>query len=56
VERRFTRRHAFASPGEYRVIVTLRRAERVVAQAATRILVQGGGESSSTDPYAATRR
>ena len=55
VERRFTRRHAFASPGEYLVTVTLRRAERVLARAATRILVQGGVWSSG-DPYSAERR
>jgi hypothetical protein len=53
--RRFTRRHAFAVPGDYVVTVTLRRAERVVAQAAARILVQGGIGSSS-DPYTASSR
>jgi len=55
VARRFTRRHAFAFPGEYVVTVTLRRSDRVVAQAATRILVQGG-VGSSGDPYSAERR
>ena len=42
LERRFTRRHAFDAPGEYQVVVTLRRSSKVLAQAATTILVQGG--------------
>jgi hypothetical protein len=42
MERRFTRRHAFDAPGEYQVVVTLRRSDRVLAQASTTIILQGG--------------
>jgi hypothetical protein len=52
VERRFTRRHAFDAPGEYQVIVTLRRSSRIVAQAATTIFVQGGATTGG-GPYSA---
>ena len=51
VERRFARRHAFDAPGEYQVVVTLRRSNKVVAQAATTIVIEGGTTSSS--PYSA---
>ena len=52
LERRFTRRHAFDAPGEYQVIVTLRRSNRVLAQAATTIIVHGGATTGGS-PYQA---
>jgi hypothetical protein len=55
LERRFTRRHAFAFPGEYVVTVTLRRAERVVAQAAAKVVIYGG-EAATSGPYSASAR
>jgi hypothetical protein len=51
LERRFSRRHAFDAPGEYLVVVTLRRSNKVVAQAATTIYVQGGAAAT---PYSAS--
>jgi hypothetical protein len=53
--RRFTRRHDFDAPGEYRVVVTLRRSNKVVAQAATTIFVHGGATTGS-GPYSAALR
>jgi hypothetical protein len=42
LERRFTATHAYAVPGDYRVRVVLRRANRSVAAAGTSVSVQGG--------------
>ena len=47
MERRFTRRHAFDAPGEYQVVVTLRRSDRIVAQASTTIILQGGATTTA---------
>jgi hypothetical protein len=52
LERRFTQRHAYDAPGEYQVIVTLRRTNRVLAQAATTIVVHGGATTGGS-PYQA---
>jgi len=51
VERRFARRHAFDAPGEYQVVVTMRRSDKVLAQAATTIVIEGGVATGS--PYSA---
>lgn len=53
-ERRFTRRHGFDAPGEYQVVVTLRRTDRVIAQAATTIVIEGGNLTAG--PYSASLR
>ncbi len=53
--RRFTRRHDFDAPGEYQVVVTLRRSNKVVAQAATTTIVHGGVNNGS-GPYSAALR
>src|SRR5262249_56249139 len=42
LERRFTASHAYAIPGDYRVRVVLRRANRSVAAAGTSVLVHVG--------------
>jgi hypothetical protein len=55
LERRFTRRHGFDAPGQYQVVVTLRRSNRIVAQAATTILLQGDATTGS-GPYSAALR
>jgi hypothetical protein len=47
MERRFTRRHAFDAPGEYQVVVTLRRSDRILAQASTTIILEGGATTTS---------
>ena len=54
IERRFARRHAFDAPGEYQVVVTLRRSDKVLAQAATTIVIEGGVATGS--PYSAALR
>jgi hypothetical protein len=54
LERHFTRRHGFDAPGEYQVVVTLRRGERVIAQAATLIRIEGG--DTTAGPYSASLR
>jgi hypothetical protein len=51
VERRFARRHAFDAPGEYQVVVTLRRSNKILVQAATTIVIEGGVTTGS--PYSA---
>ena len=53
--RRFTRRHDFDAPGEYQVVVTLRRSKKVVAQAAITIIVHGRVTTGS-GPYSAALR
>lgn len=55
LERRFTRRHGFDAPGEYQVVVTLRRSNRVVARATTTIVLHGGIATGS-GPYSAASR
>ncbi len=55
MERRFTRRHAFDAPGEYQVVVTLRRSDRVVAQATTTIILQGGVTTGNSPDSASLR-
>jgi hypothetical protein len=54
LERRFTRRHGFDAPGEYQIVVTLRRSDRVVAQAATTVRIEGGAATGG--PYSASVR
>jgi hypothetical protein len=54
LERRFTRRHAFDAPGEYQVVVTLRRSDRVIGRAATIIRIEGA--ESTAGPYSASLR
>ena len=54
MERRFVSRQAYLSPGQYRVTVTLRRADRVLARAAATVEVAGGIDASG--PFSASRR
>jgi len=49
MERRFTASHAYAIPGDYRVKVILRRANRSVAAAGTSVLVQSGFGDGDSD-------
>jgi hypothetical protein len=49
LERRFTATHAYVIPGDYRVKVVLRRANRSVAAAGTNVLVQSGFGTGSAD-------
>ena len=42
VERRYSARHVYRSPGQYDIRLTLRRASRVVAVGTTAVAVQGG--------------
>ena len=44
LERRFSARHAYRSPGSYSVRLTLRRASRTVAVASVGVLVHGMSE------------
>jgi hypothetical protein len=55
MERRFTARQAFREPGEYRVTVRLRRAQRVVAEASTTIRVNGRALDDAS-PFSAVNR
>jgi hypothetical protein len=55
LERRFLVRQRYASPGDYLVTVTLRRADRVVAQAAATVQVVSPGTEGG-GPFAAARR
>jgi hypothetical protein len=55
IERRFLVRQRYAQPGEYRVILTLRRSEVVVAQASATVHVASPGTEDSA-PYAAAGR
>jgi hypothetical protein len=55
LERRFLVRQRYAAPGEYLVVLTLRRGERVVAQAAATVQVVSPGTEGG-GPFAAARR